>query len=280
MSYSKAEIPAGPEFPNPKSLDEHHEELVQEGVLPSESADSGIPEKFKGEDGNVDVQKLLKSYKELEKMKGRQQEEADDADADDDYHEDDPRRTTDPNGSEVTEEERKAAEEATKKAGLDLPSVSQEWWDNGGLSEETYGKLANAGFPKEMVDTYIDGLVARNSSTEIAAYDAVGGQDAYSEMIEWAAGSLSPAEIAAYDAVVNSGSKSQVVMAVKGLQARYAATKANEPSEQITPRGGVSKGSVYESYAEMERDMSDPRYGQDPAYTRKVEAKAMRSNPV
>lgn len=279
MSYNKAEIPADPGFPQNKSLDEQHDELVKEGILQPETPDDGIPDKFKGEDGNVDVQKLLKSYKELEKMKGRQSTEDADDDAQD-YHDEDPRRRTDPNGSEVTEEERKAAEEATKKAGLDLQSVSQEWWDNGGLSDNTYDALSKAGFPKEMVDTYIEGLVARNSSTELAAYDAVGGQEAYSEMIEWAAGSLSPAEIEAYDAIVNSGSKSQVVMAVKGLQARYASTKSNEPREQITPKGGTSKSDVYESYAEMERDMNDPRYGSDPAYTRRVEAKAMRSNPV
>ena len=73
---------------------------------------------------------MAKAYAELEKKQsqGRKADDDDDAESAGET-------------PQATEEERKAAEEATKKAGLDLQKVSQEWYENEGLTEETYGKL-------------------------------------------------------------------------------------------------------------------------------------------
>lgn len=227
---------------------------------------SSVPDKFKNPDGTVNTEALLKSYKELEQKNSQKDE--DDTEAQ-------------PQEAAVTEEERKAAEEATKKAGLDLNEVSAEWWENDGLSDATYTKLAEAGYPKEMVDIYIEGLTSRTVNTSASAYEIAGGEDKYEEMAEWASDNLSEAEVAAYDKAVNSKDAETALMAVRGLKARYdsemAKDASEEPEEVVTSKGQV-KGDVYESMDDYMADMNDPKYDENETFRKKVMAKLARSN--
>jgi hypothetical protein len=70
-----------------------------------------------------------------------------------------------------------------------------------------------------------------------------------------------------------------VKMAVKGLKARYAEEVGFEPKKSV--KGATSSktgGGTYRSWAEVEKDMRDPRYSSDPAYRRDVEQKLGRSS--
>lgn len=281
-------INTGDEGAKGPSLDEQYKALVDEGLIsddgdvpgktPGETESQGgdkgakkgsneerpswLPEKFKS------VEDYVKSYEELERKLGAGGKKTEETPSED-------------KSAQPTAEERKAAEEATKKAGLDLSAISAEYAENGGLTEDTYTKLEAAGYPKEMVDIYIEGLTNRLNATTNAAYEITGGEEAYGEMIDWAIANLSPEEQDAFDRAVNSNNKATVVMAVKGLKATMdAAVKANaseEPAEQIT-RSGKTATTVYETLDDYMADLNDPRYDTNESFRRKVMEKLDRSN--
>lgn len=285
MTQQTVTINTGDEGAKGPSLEEQYQALVEEGLIADGGEEPGdnpgetksqekpeakkgstderpawLPEKFKS------VEDFVKSHQELEKKLGSGKK--------DETVEEAPK-------PQATAEERKAAEEATKKAGLDLSVVSKEYADAGGLSEETYSKLDAAGYPKEMVDIYIEGLTNRLNATTNAAYAITGGEQGYGEMIDWAIENLSEDEQAAFDAAVNSNNKATVTMAVKGLKATMdAALKASaseEPEEQIS-RGGKVPSTVYETLDDYMADLNDPRYDSNETFRRQVMAKLDRSN--
>lgn len=232
---------------------------------------SSVPEKFRNADGSLNAEALLKSYQELERSKSRG-EPSDNGET--------------PESVQATPEERKAAEDATQKAGLNLQEVSAEWWSNGGLKDETYTKLADAGYPKEMVDIYIEGLTGRTTQVVDQVHALFGGDEdgaaAYDEMAEWAADNLSDAEIEAYDRAVNSGNAASALIAVRGLKAQWEATLAadadEEPEETVTAKGGKVSGNVYTHPDEYMADLNDERYETNEAFRRQVMSKLARSN--
>ncbi len=223
----------------------------QEGA--DENRPSGLPEKFKS------VDDLIKAYEELEKKQSSKTK----TDAADEGVE----------NAQASDEEVAAAEEATKKAGLDLNAVSAEWYENQGLTEETYAKLEAAGYPRTMVDIYIEGLTARTQSTVTEVYKTVGSKETYDEMIDWAIDNLSPAEQKAFDKAVNSNDKATAMLAVEGLKAKWSTAKAaessQEPEVQVNGRG-QSNGGGYETMDDYMADLSDPRYDQNETFRRQV----------
>jgi hypothetical protein len=288
MTAQTVTINTGDEGNKGPSLEDQYKELVKEGLISedgdvpgetatkapkgSEESDSEgsnderpdwLPAKFKT------VEDFVKSHKELEKKLGGGDKKTEAP------------TEGEPPANQPTAEERKAAEEATKKAGLDLNTVSKEYADAGSLSEDTYTKLADAGYPKEMVDIYIEGLTNRLNVTTNAAYQITGGAEGYGEMIDWAIANLDADEQNAFDRAVNSNNKATVVMAVKGLKATMdAAVKANaseEPEEQIG-KGGKTNATSYESLDDYMADLEDPRYDSNETFRRQVMAKLDRSN--
>lgn len=269
-------INTGDEAAKGPSLEESLKSLQEEGLIApddetpvaqggakdtkqgsTEERPAWLPEKFKSPED------LAKAYDELQRKQGAGKTDETPADA-----------------PQVTPEERKAAEDATKKAGLDLNEVSVEYNTQGGLSEATYSKLAEAGYPKDMVDIYIEGLTARYTTIETEAKKVAGGDDGYGEMIDWAIGNLSPEEQAAYDKAVNSGDRHRVLQAVKALKADYeraiAADRSEEPEAVVTAKGKTS-GNVYSHQDEWLADLADPRYDSNEAFRQQVMAKLARS---
>lgn len=174
------------------------------------------------------------------------------------------------------------AAEILKVAGLDVKPFSDEFARDGQLSEDSYRKLEEAGFPRSVVDQYIAGAKAHavlDQQKESEIKGLVGGPDQYTEMVRWASKALTPDEIEAYDAIMHSGDEKAIRFAVMGLQARYAAAEVSEPSfVQGRATAAPKRGDVYRSAAEVTAAMRDPRYGKDPAYTRDVEQKLYRSD--
>lgn len=268
--------------PSGPTLEESLAELQKEGLVSEDGdvpgANTDTPSETQTEPKDPDRPEWLpKEFKTPEEMAARLKEleegkPSDDAEGD----------GQDNAGPEVTPEERKAAEDATKKAGLDLGEVSKEWYDNEGLTEETYDKLEKAGYPREMVDVYIDGLVSRTNSTASEAYELVGGEEQYGEMIDWAIDNLSPEQEAEFDAAINSNNSQRALQAIKALKADYESAMQKdlsvEPEEQVDAKGGNTSGNVYTHMDEYEADLNDPRYDTNEAFRAKVIQKLDRSN--
>lgn len=172
------------------------------------------------------------------------------------------------------EEEAKAA---VANAGLDFDVYRQEFATNEGkLSDESYKALADGGIPKSLVDSFIEGQRAIVNSLETAAYTAVGGQEEYSKMTEWAAVNMSESEIASFNKGT-TGSKDDLLLAVSGLRDRYRSANGINPTLIQGGAQGGSPGGGFQSNAEMTAAMKNPLYQKDPAYRKQVEAKIAAS---
>jgi hypothetical protein len=167
-----------------------------------------------------------------------------------------------------------AVADALKNAGLDQSVFTQEFASTGTLSEESFKALEAKGFPKAMVDVYLDGLKGRQSAYETQLYSATGGKDGYAELLKWAGSSLNDAEIDAFNAVIQTGNPEQAKLAVQGLVSRKNAGKAVLLHGKTGNTSGVTG---YASAAEARAAVNDPRYRSDPAYRKAHEARLMAS---
>ena len=219
----------------------------------------------------------------------------------------------DPDGSPADGKEKESAstsrDDAEKELsgkGLDISEFEQEFDATGGLSEESYAKLEQAGLGKAVGDSYIAGflmeylrgkdlpacMAAGAASSYIAGRTALlegfisdvkglaGGEDGYRAITEWAdKGGLTDAEKESYNRVMNSGDKALIKLAVSGLVAKYREEEGSTP-ELVTGKATASRraaSDTFESTEQVVAAMKDPRYGKDPAYTRAVERKVARS---
>lgn len=126
---------------------------------------------------------------------------------------------------------------------------------------------------KSMKESADDGDMTDAQVQQI--YDAAGGPDQYSVMIEWAKQNLSAAAIEAYDTVIDTGDLNQIQLALGGLMAKYQEAYGKEGK---TIQGRTAQETVgFRSQAELLAAMNDPRYDVDPAYRNDVMAKLEQS---
>lgn len=223
----------------------------------SEERPSWLPEKFNSPED------LAKAYGELEKQFTHKAQTAE-ATKTDETKADAP-KTDD------------AVNKLVENAGLNMTDLSAEYEQSGQLTEESYEKLAKAGVNREYVDGYIRGQEALATQYQSEVFDVAGGQQGYTEMIQWAAKSLTADEISAFNTSVNSGNVEQAKLSVQGLMSRYTTSEGNEP--RLVK--GVATGdaaSVFRSTAELVSAMKDPKYKNDPAYRQDVIDKLGRSS--
>lgn len=171
------------------------------------------------------------------------------------------------------------AQAAVAKVGLDFDALSNEIQTNGGLSEESYAKLAAGGYDKQRVDEYVEGRKAVGQLYNQAAYQIAGGtEQSFKAMAAWALTNLPQGEVQAFDKTVTTGNIDAMKMAVAGLYARYTAANGKNPQLEVGGNAVAAVGGTYASMEEMVSDMRDPRYKKDPAFQARVQAKADRSN--
>lgn len=215
-----------------------------------------LPEKFKSPED------LAKAYAELESKLGKG--EAQKADP------------SEPAPSEPANNQEQVAEELSTK-GLSLDDFSAEFAQKGELSAESYDKLEKAGYPRHLVDGYIEGQKALASKFEMEVKSSVGGDKAFNEMVSWATTNVSQSELEAYNQAVSSGDPEKAKLAVLGMYQKFSAARPSEPQLiSGATKGGAS--DIYESMAQMKEDMKNPLYKNDPAFRQKVQAKLARSN--
>lgn len=223
-----------------------------------------LPEKFKS------AEDLAKAYSELEKKLGSKtppqaSEKAQDG-------------KTAKESTEVEDEQTEAAKEAVENAGLNFDDLSAKYWEQGTLEDSDYAALEKSGIPRALVDQFIAGQEAVLDATRQTVFNTVGGEDAYNDMVSWAADNLDRSEIIAYNKAVNSMDKAAAMMAVRGLKAQYDASVGVEPSRQVRGETARAGSQSYRSIAEMEADMRNPKYKTDPAFRKDVERKLANSN--
>ena len=182
--------------------------------------------------------------------------------------------------SEASAEEYETMEEVANEqlseAGLDFDAFSEEYRQNGELSDDAYQTLEDAGIPRAIVDQFIQASEAQGEYTRMQILSEFGGEEQYGDMVNWASQNWSEEQIQTYDRIMNSGDLDMIRMAVNGLQSQYGMN--SEPTRTVGGQTSSNSGAVYRSVSEMMADMQDPRYQDDPAFRKDVEAKLARSD--
>ena len=234
-----------------------------ETLAKNETDDNGlILGKFKS------VEDLAASYKELEGKLGQVTEE-------DQPPSEEETETTD---SEFNAEEYYGDGLASvlEEVGIDPQEISERFYNDDGISEDDYAKLGEAGFSRQIIDTYLDGLRGGGQSEDIASNqiqgikDSVGGDENYSKMVAWALESLPAEEVKAFNDLTETANAPAIKLAVQGLYSQYNNAMGVEPS-LVSGRASSGGPTPFRSTAEVVTAMSDPRYGKDVTYTEDVQ---------
>jgi len=242
--------------PAPESQ-EHINEMLEKvaGTERDPERPEWLPEKFKSPED------MAKAYSALESKLGQPQREEEEVS-------EEVQELVSADASEISE--------VLGANGIDFDVLQQEYQELGGLSEDAYAALEEAGFPEAVVDQWIAGQQAISQQVQTEMFSLVGGQEQYQELVGWAADALPEAEIDAFNATMATQDPNMIRLAIQGLNARYRSEAA--PSLLQGGTGPVSTGGKFESTAELTAAMSDPRYEKDPAYRQQVSDKLARSS--
>ena len=221
------------------------------------------------------VEDLAASYKELEGKLG----------STDTSEEEEGEEVTDENESETDYHQiyGDGLAEVLDEVGIDPEDITNRFIENGNISDDDYTKLAEGGFSRQVIDTYLDGVRSQGNVEEIARgeisniKEIAGGDQGYEQMKSWANENLSQDEITAFDNLTATASAPAIRLAVQGLYSQYSNAMGIEP-DLVSGRPSSNGLAPYRSAAEVTAAMSDPRYGKDMTYTGTVQEKLRGSD--
>ena len=169
------------------------------------------------------------------------------------------------------------------EAGVNYQEMNTKWQETGKLDDDDYKALDSAGFSKDMVEAYLDGIQYRaEQDSQLAAKEVsaikneFGGEQVYNQMINWAAGNLDKGEIDAFNSMLKTSNPHQIRIAVAGIQAAYMNNAPREP-KLVGGRAAKADTAKFQSTAQVVAAMNDERYATDPAYRQEVQEKLSRS---
>ena len=256
--------------PETGALSPEQEADAKDQALVNEAEQNG-PVKFAGK--YESVEELEKGYAELQKKLSGQEETTEEVS-------ESKEEAAPANASEIYGE---YIGSRLDEAGVDYQGMNTKWQETGKLDDDDYKALEGAGFSKDMVEAYLDGVQYRaEQDSQLAAKEVAaiknefGGEQVYNDMITWAAGNLDKAEVDAFNNMLKTSNPHQIRIAVAGIQAAYMNNAPREPKlvGGRTPRANTTK---FESTAQVVAAMNDERYATDPAYRQEVQEKLSRS---
>jgi len=223
------------------------EKVDQQETTPAskeEARPEWLPEKYKT------VEDFLEGHKSLEKKLGEREE------------------------VEPTEESEDASgdeEETTQAKAGPLDSFYTEYAETGELSDESYKALEDAGYPNDVVDTYIKGFESQVKEVSAKANEMVGGKENYDAMVEWAVDNMTPEQLDSYNSQLAMGGDNWEI-ALLGLQSKYlnsgdAPVERYRSGDKPTPTGV----QPFTSQEELTAAVTDKKYKTSPEYRAQVE---------
>ena len=214
------------------------------------------------------AEELEKAYKELESKLGQQDE---------------------PEKAEPEAEPEPEPINLSDNANVITDASDEFYANNGKLSPETLQKFQGMS-SADLVNAYLEVTkspdwqaappaqvqdVTENQINEVKNF--AGGEQEYSNMVQWAGQNLDAQAIKAFDDIVASGSIETIKFAVSGLKSQYLNAVGFE-GKMVQGKAAKETGDVFRSQAELVRAMSDRRYDSDPAYRQDVIEKLERSD--
>lgn len=163
------------------------------------------------------------------------------------------------------------------KSGINFDALAAEYDKDGALSAESLAALEKAGYPKAVVDAYLAGLDALADRYVQEVKNLAGGEENYARLIQFI-GSQPQNVIDGFNAAIQTGNIAQIQLALAGIQAQMTAAYGTSNPSVMAGAQGAGTPTGYQTTAEMTKDMSDPRYQTDPAFTQEVYRKLQYSS--
>ena len=256
--------------PETGALSPEQESDAKDQALVNEAEQNG-PVKFAGK--YESVEELEKGYAELQKKLSGQEETTEEVS-------ESKEEAAPANASEIYGE---YIGSRLDEAGVDYQGMNTKWQETGKLEDDDYKALEGAGFSKDMVEAYLDGVQYRaEQDSQLAAKEVAaiknefGGEQVYTEMITWAAANLDKGEVDAFNNMLKTSNPHQIRIAVAGIQAAYMNNAPREP-KLVGGRAARADTTKFKSTAQVVAAMNDERYATDPAYRQEVQEKLSRS---
>ena len=171
-----------------------------------------------------------------------------------------------------------------------ITDASIEFNEKGELGAETLEKFQEMS-SKDLVSAYMEmQSLAADAPTQTteespdltdaevnSIKNSAGGEQEYSNLLNWAEQNLPRSTVDSFDALCDSGDVQSIQLAVSGLKAQYENANGYE-GRMLSGKPPRSSGDVFNSQAQVVEAMSDPRYDKDPAYRQDIMNKLERSN--
>lgn len=165
--------------------------------------------------------------------------------------------------------------------GVDFIKAIEEYQNDGELSSATYEALAKAGYPKEVIQGFVESRKAIDNAYAKQVYDHVGGEKEYQQLASWMKNNLSKGELQAYNEAVDNNNLGMVKLMLDGIQAKRVAKQGTRKATIVgAPSNSSSQSKGFATRDEMIKAMSDKRYGVDRNYTLSVERKMYFTNGI
>ena len=243
------------------NLSAEEQDSLKVGEQMQEAQDNLLAGKYKN------AQELEQGYIELQKKLGQQEdtaeeeaegvtEEEDSALDDDDVSILDELWEYESNNEEFHEE---AVEELRQMDPLDIAKMHMEC-----RKQVETGETGGRDFSEQDI-TELKGIV--------------GGEENYTNMIQWAQGALNETEVNMFDAVMAKGDPISAFFAVRALAYAYNDAVGYD-GNMVQGKAPKQSNDQFRSQAEVVAAMGDPRYENDPAYRRDIMQKLERSPNV
>lgn len=176
-----------------------------------------------------------------------------------------------------------AAVEAGKVTADDITAIKAEYASKGELSEASYAKLAEAGYTKRFVDSFVRGQEALAEQYAAGVVRYAGGAEQFNRILshlesndpstrEALEAAIVRKDIATTKALLNLAGKTLG----KAVGVKHQRTITNQAKPVVAPKAPQTE--AFSSKADMIKAMSDPRYLRDAKYTMEVRAKVAASS--
>lgn len=176
-----------------------------------------------------------------------------------------------------------AAVEAGKVTADDITAIKAEYASKGELSEASYAKLAEAGYTKRFVDSFVRGQEALAEQYAAGVVRYAGGAEQFNRILshlesndpstrEALEAAIVRKDIATTKALLNLAGKT--LGKAVGVKPKRTITTQAKPV--VAPKAPQTE--AFSSKADMIKAMSDPRYLRDAKYTMEVRAKVAASS--
>tara|TARA_R100000152_G_C6726811_1_gene151979 strand:+ start:106 stop:924 length:819 start_codon:yes stop_codon:yes gene_type:complete len=251
------------------NLTSEEKESLQVGEAMEQAQESMLAGKYK------DAQELEKAYIELEKKLGQKSQPTSEEENSDQ-----------PEAEEKTDTEEDKADDSPPDFAFLEDLYSQASSEKGEISKDLIDKI-NGMSTQQVVQQFLnwraDAETKYQPISEFSERDVselkqlVGGEQNYTNMLQWAQSNLTEQEVAMYDAVMERGDINSAFFAVNSLAQRYN-DRVGYDGKMLTGNAPKGNTDTFRSQQEMVQAMSDPRYDNDPAYRNDIMEKLARSD--